>query len=159
MNNSDLPSKDTETTETDFQSQTSQDASVGDVSSSPPMMRMEPFGSQILTDKDSEDPYQHHGDNMPSHTHHDEEVKSAELIQQYWSANVRLLFGLLAVWFVVSFGAGILFVDVLNKIQFGGFPLGFWFAQQGAILIFVGLIFFYTHRMKKIERRFGIDDD
>ncbi|MEM8988546.1 MAG: DUF4212 domain-containing protein [Pseudomonadota bacterium] len=96
---------------------------------------------------------------MPAHDHHDAEVLSEGKIESYWSANLRLLGSLLVVWFVVSFGAGILFVDVLNTIEIGGFPLGFWFAQQGAIYTFVALIFFYSIRMKSIERRFGVDDD
>ncbi len=105
------------------------------------------------------EPYHHQGGNMPVHSHHDEEVMSEDRVNQYWSANVRLLCSLLAVWFVVSFGAGILFVRPLNNIMLGGYPLGFWFAQQGAIYVFVGLIFYYTWRMKNIERRFGVDDD
>lgn len=84
---------------------------------------------------------------------------SADMAKKYWSENVRLLICLLLVWFAVSFGAGILFVDTLNKVQIGGFPLGFWFAQQGSIYTFVMLIFFYTFYMKKIEHRYGIDDD
>lgn len=104
-------------------------------------------------------PYHHDGDNMPPHTHHDEEVVTEAKVNDYWHANLKLLGGLLAVWFVVSFGAGILFVDVLNKVEIGGFPLGFWFAQQGSIYTFVALIFIYTVRMKAIERRFGVDDD
>ena len=77
----------------------------------------------------------------------------------YWRENVRLLLGLLLVWFLVSFGAGILFVDVLNSIRIGGFKLGFWFAQQGSILTFVVLIFVYAARMRVIERRFGVSDE
>jgi len=103
--------------------------------------------------------YHHSGENMPPHSHHDEEVLSESQVQFYWRANVRLLGGLLAVWFVVSFGAGILFVDTLNNFRLGGFPLGFWFAQQGAIVVFVGLIFYYAFKMKRIERRLGVDDD
>ena len=109
--------------------------------------------------KTVDQPYHHEGDNMPPHSHHDEEVMSEAKVRGYWSENVRLLLSLLAVWFVASFGAGILFVRQLNEIQFGGFPLGFWFAQQGAIYVFVALIFFYAFRMKRIERRYGVDDD
>ena len=79
--------------------------------------------------------------------------------RSYWAENVKLLLSLLSIWFLVSFGAGILFVTPLNNFNLGGYPLGFWFAQQGSIYVFVGLIFFYAHRMKKIERRFGVDDD
>jgi putative solute:sodium symporter small subunit len=76
----------------------------------------------------------------------------------YWAANLKLLFKLLAVWFVVSFGAGILFVDTLNAVSFLGVPLGFWFAQQGAIYVFVILIFVYATQIEKIEQRFGLND-
>ncbi len=107
----------------------------------------------------AQEPYHHEGDNLPPHSHHDEEVMSEETVNQYWSANVRLLLGLLAVWFAVSFGAGILFAQPLNNFSLGGYPLGFWFAQQGSIYVFVALIFFYSHRMHQIERRFGVDDD
>ncbi len=96
---------------------------------------------------------------MPAPSHHDEEVMGKSQAGKYWQANVRLLCSLLAIWFVVSFGAGIFFVDQLNNIQLGGYPLGFWFAQQGSIYAFVGLIFFYAWRIKIIERRFGVDDD
>ena len=78
---------------------------------------------------------------------------------RYWRENVKLLCTLIAIWFVVSFGAGIIFVDTLNKIVIGGFPLGFWFAQQGSIVVFVVLIFVYTVRMKHIEKRFGVGDE
>lgn len=105
------------------------------------------------------DPYHHEGDNMPAKSHHDDEVMTEAKVGEYWKANVRLLLALLAIWFVVSFCAGILFVDALNTVNLGGYPLGFWFAQQGSIYTFVGLIFFYTYRMKKIERQFGVDDD
>lgn len=103
--------------------------------------------------------YHHAGDNMPAHTHHDTEVLKEATVKAYWKANIRLLFSLLAVWFAVSFGAGILFVHQLNAFHIGGYPLGFWFAQQGSIYVFVGLIFFYAFRMHRIERRFGVDDD
>ncbi|MEO1135638.1 MAG: DUF4212 domain-containing protein [Pseudomonadota bacterium] len=80
-------------------------------------------------------------------------------VAKYWAANIRLLLSLLVIWFLVSFGAGILFVEQLNNFNLGGYPLGFWFAQQGSIYTFVALIFFYAHRMKVIERQFGVDDD
>lgn len=76
----------------------------------------------------------------------------------YWRENVKLLCALLTIWFAVSFGAGILFVDVLNGIRIGGFKLGFWFAQQGSIFTFVILIFVYAMRMRAIEKRFGVSD-
>ncbi len=77
----------------------------------------------------------------------------------YWKANLRLLGVLFAIWFLVSFGAGILFVDLLNQISFFGFPLGFWFAQQGSILVFVLLILFYVWWMHRIDHKFGVSDD
>lgn len=77
----------------------------------------------------------------------------------YWKSNIQLLAMLLTIWFVVSFGAGILFVDVLNTISIGGYPLGFWFAQQGSIFTFVVIIFFYVYRMDKIERSYKDDQE
>lgn len=77
----------------------------------------------------------------------------------YWKDNISLVLKLLAVWFVVSFGCGILFVDVLNSIQFFGFKLGFWFAQQGAIYTFVILIFVYVYKMNEIDKRYGVDEE
>ena len=76
----------------------------------------------------------------------------------YWRANLRLLGKLLAVWFVVSFGFGILLQPFLDQFQFFGFKLGFWFAQQGSIYVFIALIFVYSHRMRKIDREFGVED-
>jgi len=66
---------------------------------------------------------------------------------------------LLVVWFVVSFGCGILFVDALNEIELGGYKLGFWFAQQGAIYVFVILIFIYVKKMNQLDREFGVEED
>ncbi|WP_262695866.1 DUF4212 domain-containing protein [Kordiimonas aquimaris] len=88
----------------------------------------------------------------------DNAAADSEAAKAYWRANIRLLLGLLVVWFAVSFGAGILFADVLNDFTFIGFPLGFWFAQQGSIYVFVILIFVYTRKMKAIERRYGVDE-
>jgi putative solute:sodium symporter small subunit len=76
----------------------------------------------------------------------------------YWRENVRLLITLMAIWFVSSFGAGILFRDFLDQFIIGGYPLGFWFAQQGSIYIFIVLIFYYVIKMKKIERKHDLDD-
>ncbi len=78
--------------------------------------------------------------------------------QDYWRRNLRLMASLLAVWAIVSFGAGILFVEQLNKVSFLGFPLGFWFAQQGSIIVFVILIAIYVWRMDKLDAEFGIDE-
>ncbi|EED32645.1 membrane protein [gamma proteobacterium NOR5-3] len=66
---------------------------------------------------------------------------------------------LLVVWFVVSYGCGIMFVDVLNQIQIGGYKLGFWFAQQGSIYVFVVLIFIYRSRMEALDREFGVEEE
>lgn len=77
----------------------------------------------------------------------------------YWKATLNLLFKILVVWFLVSFGAGILFADMLNNIKLGGYPLGFWFAQQGSIYCFIVLIFYYAHKMGQIDRRFGVQED
>lgn len=77
----------------------------------------------------------------------------------YWRANIRLMLALLAIWFTVSFGFGIILVDWLNQFSFFGFKLGFWWAQQGSIYVFVGLIFFYTWRMQKIDREYGVSDE
>lgn len=89
--------------------------------------------------------------------------KQPETVSQkaaaYWRENIKLLGVLLAIWFIVSFGAGILFVDVLNHIQIGGFKLGFWFAQQGSIVAFVILIFVYAARMRVIEKRYGVGEE
>lgn len=76
----------------------------------------------------------------------------------YWKANISLMIKLLVVWFVVSFGCGILLVDVLNNIQIGGYKLGFWFAQQGSIYVFVVLIFVYTKKMAALDRKFGVEE-
>jgi putative solute:sodium symporter small subunit len=78
---------------------------------------------------------------------------------EYWKANVRLLTGILIVWFVVSYLFGIILVDPLNNIQVGGYKLGFWFAQQGSIYTFVVLIFFYAWRMNKLDRDFDVHED
>lgn len=78
---------------------------------------------------------------------------------EYWKANLRLLAGCLVVWFVVSYGLGIIFVEPLNAIHIGGYPLGFWFAQQGSIYTFVALIFFYAWKMGQLDRKFGVHED
>ena len=86
------------------------------------------------------------------------ETSLAGHTQAYWRANLRLLASLLSIWFIVSFGFGILLVDYLDRFSFFGFKLGFWFAQQGAIYVFVALILVYAWRIKVIERRFGIEE-
>lgn len=85
--------------------------------------------------------------------------KTEEDKKAYWRENVSLVLRLLAVWFVVSFGFGILFVDDLNGLHFFGFKLGFWFAQQGAIYTFVVLIFIYVKKMNDIDKRYGVDEE
>ncbi|MEO1031340.1 DUF4212 domain-containing protein [Winogradskyella sp.] len=76
----------------------------------------------------------------------------------YWKENVKYLSILLAIWFVVSYGCGILFKDALNEIRLGGFKLGFWFAQQGSIYVFVILIFVYVRLMNKLDKKYGYDE-
>ena len=77
----------------------------------------------------------------------------------YWQDNLRVVGVCLVIWFTVSFGFGILWVDVLNQIQIGGFQLGFWFAQQGSIYVFVALTFFYAWRMSRLDKRHGLSAD
>ncbi|WP_108246526.1 DUF4212 domain-containing protein [Muricauda brasiliensis] len=77
----------------------------------------------------------------------------------YWKENLRYLVILLFIWFLVSYGAGILFKDELNTIRLGGFKLGFWFAQQGAIYVFVILIFVYVRLMNKLDKKYGYNED
>ncbi|MFA9390511.1 MAG: DUF4212 domain-containing protein [Prolixibacteraceae bacterium] len=76
----------------------------------------------------------------------------------YWKKNLRYLGILLIVWFSVSFGAGILFADYLNQFHIAGFPLGFWFAQQGAIYVFVMLNFIYVFLMNRLDKAFDVDE-
>lgn len=102
--------------------------------------------------------YHHHGGNPPPPSRHNTEVLSEARIARYWRANLRLLGALLAIWFVVSFGFGILLAAPLNDIRFFGFPLGFWWAQQGAIFVFIALIFVYAAAMRRIERAHGVGD-
>ena len=78
--------------------------------------------------------------------------------QDYWRRNLRLMAGLLTVWALVSFGAGIVFVEALNKVEVAGFPLGFWFSQQGSIVVFVALIAIYVWRMDKLDAEFGVEE-
>ena len=83
---------------------------------------------------------------------------------EYWKANIRLVIGCLIVWFIVSYGFGILLAEPLNSIRLdfvgmGGYKLGFWFAQQGSIYVFVALIFFYAWRMNQLDRKFGVEED
>ncbi|MEM1044905.1 MAG: DUF4212 domain-containing protein [Pseudomonadota bacterium] len=79
--------------------------------------------------------------------------------EAYWRANLRLIVGCLIVWGAVSFGFAILLRPLLSGIAVGGTDLGFWFAQQGSILVFLVLIFFYAWRMNSLDRQFGVDEE
>ena len=81
-------------------------------------------------------------------------------VDQYWKKNIQIVIILLSIWFLASFGFGIIFANNLDQINFFGFKLGFWFAQQGSILIFVAIIFIYIRLMKKLDKDFKdeIDD-
>lgn len=79
--------------------------------------------------------------------------------KDYWSSVLSLLTKILIVWFLISFGAGILFVDTFNTIKLGGYPLGFWFAHQGSIYGFIILIFYYAKKMGDIDREFDVHED
>lgn len=79
--------------------------------------------------------------------------------QAYWKRNLLLIFRLMLVWFAVSFGCGILLFDTLNQITVGGYKLGFWFAQQGAIYVFVILVFYYSRKMTALDREFSLEED
>ncbi len=79
-------------------------------------------------------------------------------LKNYWKTNLRYLLILLIVWFGISYGCGILFVDELNQIRVGGFKLGFWFAQQGAIYGFVVIIFVYTVLMNRLDKKYNVDE-
>ncbi|MEM1215210.1 MAG: DUF4212 domain-containing protein [Bacteroidota bacterium] len=84
---------------------------------------------------------------------------STKNLQEYWKKNVRLLGILLAVWFLVSYGCGILFADALNGVRLGGYKLGFWFAQQGSIYVFILLIFIYVRQMNKLDREYDVHEE
>lgn len=79
-----------------------------------------------------------------------------EAMEQYWKRNLKIISWLLAIWFLVSYVAGILLVDVFNTIHIAGYPLGFWFAQQGSIIIFIILIFTYCKLMNNLDREFDV---
>ena len=82
-----------------------------------------------------------------------------EKAQAYWKEVLGLVRNILIVWFVVSYGCGILFAQALNGIKLGGYPLGFWFAQQGSIYVFVALIFIYAKLMGKIDEKYDVHED
>jgi putative solute:sodium symporter small subunit len=79
--------------------------------------------------------------------------------KDYWRANLKILIILLSIWFMVSFGFGIIFSDFLDQYKIGGFKLGFWFAQQGSIYLFVVLIFIYVHLMNKLDKKYKEHND
>ncbi len=83
----------------------------------------------------------------------------SEARQAYWRKNLQYLVILLSIWFVVSYGCGILLVDELDKVRLGGFKLGFWFAQQGSIYTFVILIFVYVKLMNRLDKQFDVDEE
>lgn len=79
-------------------------------------------------------------------------------LNSYWRTNIRYLAILLIIWFLVSFGCGVLFADQLNSINIGGFKLGFWFAQQGSIYVFVVLIFVYAYLMNRLDKKYNVEE-
>ena len=79
--------------------------------------------------------------------------------QAYWKETLALVRNMLIIWFVVSYGCGILFAPALNSIHLGGYPLGFWFAQQGSIYAFIGLIFYYARAMGKLDEKYDVHED
>lgn len=83
---------------------------------------------------------------------------SGKNLEEYWKKNLQYLAILLSIWFFVSFGCGILFAKQLNNFQIGGFKLGFWFAQQGSIYVFVVLIFVYVNWMNKLDKEYDVDE-
>ncbi len=83
---------------------------------------------------------------------------SENKLRAYWKENLRYLAILLVIWFIVSYGFGILLVEQLNSLSIGGAKLGFWFAQQGSIYVFVVLIFVYVYLMNKLDKKYGLDE-
>jgi len=81
-----------------------------------------------------------------------------EKAKAYWQENIRMILLLLVIWFSVSLGAGVLFIEELNVIEISGVKLGFWFAQQGAIYAFVVIIFVYVYQMQKLDEKYGIEE-
>ncbi len=86
-------------------------------------------------------------------------AETPDKMASYWKKNLRTLLILLVIWFVVSFGFGIILVEPLNQFHLGGYPLGFWFAQQGSIYSFIILIFVYVVRMNRLDREFDVNED
>ena len=81
-----------------------------------------------------------------------------ESMKAYWRKNIQYVLSLLSIWFISSYGCGILFAEELNQIKIGGFKLGFWFAQQGSIYVFVILIFVYVYLMNRLDQEFDVDE-
>ena len=94
---------------------------------------------------------------FPEPRHLSPEVQSS--LRRYWRSNVKIMIALLFVWAAAGLGCGVLFADALNEFELGGYPLGFWFAQQGSILVFLFLIFFYAWRMNSLDRKHGVDEE
>ena len=86
-------------------------------------------------------------------------MADSEQRKAYWQANLRLTAILLVIWFVISYLCGIVFVEQLNTVRIGGYKLGFWFAQQGSIYVFVVLIFYYAKKMAALDREFGVEEE
>lgn len=82
----------------------------------------------------------------------------SEKAQAYWRENTSIIIKLLAVWFIFSFGCGIIFINELNEIEFSGVKLGYWFAQQGSIYVFVILVFVYVRTINKIDEKYGVNE-
>ncbi|WP_425099038.1 DUF4212 domain-containing protein [Tropicibacter sp. S64] len=94
---------------------------------------------------------------MADHT--SQSAAQAEADKGYWAANVRIIIVSLIIWALVSFGFGILLRPMISGIKVGGTDLGFWFAQQGSIIVFLALIFFYAWRMNKLDKEYGVDEE
>ena len=86
-------------------------------------------------------------------------MNEAQKRSAYWKANLRLVGQCLVVWFVVSYGFGIILLEPLNQFRLGGYKLGFWFAQQGSIFVFVALIFFYARQLTKLDKQVDVDEE
>jgi putative solute:sodium symporter small subunit len=100
-----------------------------------------------------------HSRSIRNHSEEMTDMKDDSNARAYWSATLGLLTKVLVIWFVVSYLAGIVFAGALNSIKLGGYPLGFWFSQQGSIYIFIALIFWYAKKMGDIDRKFGMQED
>lgn len=98
-------------------------------------------------------------DSPPKLTKNNSNMISPVKAKQYWKKNLQLLGILLVIWFTVSFGFGILLAEPLNAIRIGGFKLGFWFAQQGAIYSFIILVFVYIVGMNRLDKKFDVDEE